>query len=400
MNEILGAAADAKVSPTRQASAPVRRRTGAHQQLATAPRLQGGIAMQLAGGAALPAFPAMSAAAPEALLHWGNRPGGAAAAGASPMGTLQPGWFVPAAPAYAMPVHGMMPQHRFYMGPQGQAVPVPAQAPTVSQCCKQPQLDGTADAAALEAGSPTAAGAGEEHGQQEQAPGGEGVLAEEEGDAGQAHPDVHAAALNSTQPQAYDAAASWPPYEGAKLPSLYQVGVGGGGEAGSMAWSGECLLLSWAATHPAWPVPASNHFSWLLSPSMPAGAARWRGPHPCHPLRRHLLRGAAQPPRACPAGPAPRVGPRPACRPRLAGPRLRYGAARRRPLGRPAWAVPGRGASRMGQRLGRLCTGRRCRPSRTAGGAVLPAAAAGRCGAVLPAAGGVRAGVRPAGAVL
>ena len=246
MGEIL-AAAGLKPRGSRQGSSGLM-----PKQLKTAPppRSLHQAPPQLAGAGAPPAaFPALPSAAPDALLHWGKRPVAAAAPG-------MPGtWFAP----IPQPAPG------FFGAPLGMASPTGSFA----QCQPSPlppfepagEAGGAAEGGAAEGGAAAPLREPVEQaarGLQQLGVAGELEAAELEAATEGAQPEYQAdhpysqaftavdsptayALAGSQQPRQeeqelqqqqqarlYDVAASWPPYVGAKLPPLYQVGGGGG----------------------------------------------------------------------------------------------------------------------------------------------------------------------------
>lgn len=237
MHEILGAAGR-KMGPTgsRGGSAGVAR-----PQLATAPPHvpPNQPPMQLPGfGAAPAAFPPLAAPpASEALLRWGKWvPPQAPAVAAMP--GAQPGWYAPM-PGF-MPPGMLLPPAAFVVlpGAGGQQAPPAQEPPAEEPAPGGPPADASDSTATAEPGSPLAEAAPEGEGAAAGGAADSGATApteaagmdapawEQDGNDGddEAHP-YYAPGAAPPPPHAVDVSASWPPYEGAKLPPLYKVGL-------------------------------------------------------------------------------------------------------------------------------------------------------------------------------
>ncbi|KAL4443901.1 hypothetical protein ABPG75_011638 [Micractinium tetrahymenae] len=303
MHEILGSAGQARPRPGRHLSAGSAGSRPPAGTLPTAPMLAGGVPMQLAGGGMAPGpFPAMGDAPPGALLHWGARPA-APAAPAMPLASPA-GWFVPM-PVAVGSQGGYLVQPGMMPGPAGMYVPYgqPGQgAGTAGMDAEmdQAEQDGPPDGPggpAAEghgaAGAPAAPPQGDEqHAGQEQQLGFAAAASGEDG----GEPPADGAfppAEGAHQQEQYDVAASWPPYEGAKLPPLYQEHWSGAGLIpavhGASSFSVAPIQCgrsaqyphSWAApsgpTSPAWGAGPAGHLGafWAGQPGMAAPAQQW-----------------------------------------------------------------------------------------------------------------------------
>lgn len=218
MTEILGMASGQAGRPTRQGG----RSNSAGLMTAPPPVALHQAPLQLQGAALPPgAFPTLGLPTTDSAMHWGPRPGPAMA----PPLPVPPGWYMPIPPAGpgVMLLQSFMPQPAFGASAAAAIAPgttpelpmsEPADSPTVVAQLGQ-AVDGAeggsspilpSDGVSAESAAGTFA--------EEQAP----ASAEE-----QAHPYAAAAATTPQAPQ-MDVATSWPAYDGAKLPPLWEVG--------------------------------------------------------------------------------------------------------------------------------------------------------------------------------
>ena len=237
MNEVLAAASSAKGSHGGKAKG-----AGVPKQLRTAPPpAQGQAPRQLLGAGAVPAaFPALATAPPESLLHWSRRAAVAAPAQGPPTGWFPAGPLAgpgfPGPPPGLALLPGLLPSGLMVPGQAGPPQGAASRDPTLPSEAAEPSAPAKPDGpdpageAAAEATADDAASAppADELGLP-----GEG---QRQQDAGRepGHPYSPAAGQPAAasapqaipgmpQEQAVDVASSWPPYEGAKLPPLYQV---------------------------------------------------------------------------------------------------------------------------------------------------------------------------------
>ena len=261
--------------------------------------------IQLAGAGLPPAAfpplpPGAGPAGSGALLNWG-RPSMAA-----PPMPATGGWFVPAPAGFGaasgqpaqLPMYaaaGQQPEQLAVAGgveapAEGSALPTSdggvAEAPGPEPNAAPADL--SAEAGASSSAAPASAGPAEVPGD---STGGQEVFEE------QAHPYAAFSTATAAGPQQdVSVAASWPPYEGAKLPPLFEVGhcmLHFGGRPYSSPPAAlhlplQCKLSSYL---PCWCLLTSLRLS--LLPAGPAGG-RCR-PHPSHPLGGQLQRGSWPP---------------------------------------------------------------------------------------------------------
>lgn len=212
VHEILIAAGQAGPRPARHLSAG---RHPAGHSLPAAPPLAGSGPVQLArGDVAGGQFLAKEDAPSGALLHWGARP---AALAAPTMPLAGPaGWYMPVpVPVGAGSQGGYLLHPGMMMAPAGTYVPGEA-ADVAGPSAKAAPTDGSGKVAANGPDGPAVEAA-------DALPDGDLAQLQTEGEPAEHRRCPGTPEKAVAVEEQYDVAASWPPYEGAKLPPLHQV---------------------------------------------------------------------------------------------------------------------------------------------------------------------------------